>query len=503
MTDPKKQLIELLKKVDPSSINAGSRQQSQTLSQLLKLLAEEQLTEQAASALPSPKTSEEKDPLTQLPNRVFFEQYVIQAIHRSTRHKKPFALVFIDIDHFKTINDLHGHHAGDALLKKIAERLVQSIRKSDLLCRLAGDEFCLLVEELEKPESILKVIDAIKKRLSDPFEINDLCLEVTCSIGISLYPQDGKTFEELLHFADLAMYEAKRNGRNSVSVFTPEVVDKMRQLSSQQKRLTAALKFNQLKFQYQPELELKTGNICAVRQVATLPDSDMTDELSLKNAAAQGKKTSVLNTELIRAACLQRQTWQSHLEHIPRLVVPLFKELLCSPRCVELVRDQLSRFEVDGTSLEFEINEQDLNHECDHGLENINHLGLLGCKISLINFGIGPASLKLLSSGNIYKIKVDGTLISDIVHSAQSRLIMETLIELCLKLKIRVVALDVHQLEQVRLLESLKCDGIRGQYFSPLLNEDEFSSVLNRYNAQENCRDLLVNNNYRLHSAAI
>jgi EAL domain-containing protein (putative c-di-GMP-specific phosphodiesterase class I) len=231
-----------------------------------------------------------------------------------------------------------------------------------------------------------------------------------------------------------------------------------------------------------------------------LPNSEMDNEHSLKTAAIQGKQTSKLNTELIRAACEQHKTWRSHLQHIPRLVVPLYKELLCSPQCHSLVRDYLNRFQIEGTSLEFEINEQDLNHDCDHGLETLNYLHLLGCKISLINFGIGPSSLKLLSSGNIYKIKVDGTLTADIVNSQQSRLVMEAIIELCVKFNIRVVALDIQQLEQVRLLESLNCDGIRGDYLSPLLDKNECSTVLINFNSQQNCKDQLINNQYRLHT---
>ena len=435
------------------------------------------------------QTLTQRDPLTELPNRLFFSEYVDQAIKRAARHNKPFALVFIDIDHFKTINDTHGHQIGDSILIELAQRIGHSIRESDVLCRLAGDEFCLLVEELDKTDAILRVIDSIRHQLSRPFEHNDLSLIITTSIGVSIYPEDGNNFKDLLHFADLAMYEAKRNGRNSVSIFTPEIAENIRQLNGQQKKLKTALQFNQIKNFVQPELEFGSGAICAIRQIASVPVPGLDSERALLQTAERGNKTALLNIELIRSACEQHRQWQKSFRYIPRLVIPLYQEFLCSARCASVVRELVDRYSLKGSSLEFEVNETDLNSQCDYGHESLKKLYYLGCKISLINFGIGPSSLRLLSSGYIQKIKIDGTLINSIETDKQSRLMMEAIISICRKFKIRVVALDVSSVSQVKLLETLKCDGIRGDFLSPPVTCEEFTDVLATYNRQNKSHD--------------
>ncbi len=497
MLNNNKKILKLIKQLDPALVAKSLSGNSVSLVRLVELLAQQVIDHKQSNA--TLESQPPLDPLTQLPNRSYFNQCVEQAINRALRHKKPFALVFIDIDHFKAINDTHGHKVGDQLLQELAQRILQTIRKSDVLCRLAGDEFCVLVEELEQSDAILKVINAIRRKIGLPFDVDDLSLIVTCSIGVSVYPDDGQCFQDLLHFADLAMYEAKRSGRNSVSLFTPEIANKVRQLTSHQKRLKSALEFSQFEYWFQPELELSSGNICAVRQVATLPAPGLGCENSVLDVAQQGKKVTMLNIELIRAACEQFRRWESTLQYIPRIVIPLYKDLLCSPRCHCIVKDIINRFNICGSSIEFEVSELDLSNDCEHGVETVKQLHSMGCKISLINFGIGPASLRLLSSGHIYKIKIDNTLISDITQSKQSRQVMEAIIELCLKFNIRVVALDVTNLEQVNLLESLRCDGIRGEFLSPLFMEEEFTKVLTNYNSQQSVElDTFQEKKYRI-----
>ncbi|WP_144391447.1 putative bifunctional diguanylate cyclase/phosphodiesterase [Pleionea sediminis] len=424
------------------------------------------------------------DPLTGLPNRNFFHYYVEQAIKRTSRRNKSFALVFIDIDHFKSINDSHGHKTGDQILKQVAKRIDLATRDSDLFCRLSGDEFCLLVEELEQTNAILGIVDSIRGVLNRPFQCEELSLLITCSIGVSIYPDDGKSFQDLLHFADMAMYEAKRSGRNSVSVFTPEIAEKVQLLNTQQKHLNHMLHLRKLEKRIQPELELKSGKICALRQIAYINFPGLETEASLLEAAEAGRKVSMLNMELIRSAVEQYSIWSKHFTVVPQIVVPLYRDLLCSSRCSLAVEDLTKRYNIPPNCIEFEINESDFNYEQEKGYKTLDQLASMGCIISLINVGIGPLSLHLLSSGKIAKIKVDATLIHELEDSEQSRLLMEAIVEICQKFGIRVVGLDVTSTEQLKVLEQLECNGIRGEVLSTPVSSSDFDNVLRNYNRQ-------------------
>ncbi len=418
------------------------------------------------------------DPLTQLPNRAFFNQLVEQAIHRSERNNACFALIFIDIDHFKSINDTHGHRTGDRLLKELSQRISKSIRQSDLLCRLAGDEFCLMVEGVSKVDAIMRVVDALKRNMTPSFEFDDTTIQVTTSIGVSMFPNDGKTFTDLLHFADLAMYEAKRSGRNTVKIFSPEISEHIHKLSKQQHTLKDALQSQSLEFWFQPELKLRTGRICSVRQYASLSSSGLESETALLETARRAKQILVFNLELFRSACQHIQDWKDHYKHVPRIIIPLFRELIASPNCYSLIRDILTKAGIDGNTIELEIDEQEFDIYNTAAVKNISRLYMLGFKISLINFGIGAASHALLTSGEISTIKVNSTLINHLESGQTSTVMLESIIKLCNKFNIQVFALDVSSLFQIKLLEQLKCDGIRGNYFSPAISIDEFEKLL-------------------------
>ncbi len=489
----KNKILELVNQLDPELVNRSVTGNQVDLYNLLQDVTQEYLKLIDKTAVPPHSEGEaivyetkapHYDPLTELPNRNFFHYYVEQAIKRASRQHKNFALVFIDIDHFKTINDSHGHKTGDQILKQVAERISLAIRDSDLFCRLSGDEFCLLVEDLDQTNAILGIIDSIRHKLNLPFQCDDLSLLITCSIGVSIYPDDGSSFQDLLHFADMAMYEAKRSGRNSVSVFTPEIAEKVQFLNTQQKQLSSALHLHKLESRIQPELTLNTGNICALRQISFINSPGLETESSLFQAAQCGRKVSMLNIELIRIALEQYQNWQQNHAHVPQIVVPLYRDLLCSSRCVLVVEDLTSKYQLPGSALEFEINEIDLMHDCEKGFFTLQKLADLGCKISLINVGIGPLSLHLLSSGIINKIKVDGTLVHNIEEDAQSRLMMEAITSICRKLHIRVVGLDVSSTAQLKLLEHYKCDGIRGEILNSPITTEDFNSVLENFNRQ-------------------
>ncbi|MCO7223913.1 bifunctional diguanylate cyclase/phosphodiesterase [Pleionea sp. CnH1-48] len=425
------------------------------------------------------------DPLTQLPNRDFLAQMVVQSINRAQRHKTQFALIFIDIDHFKTINDTHGHSTGDALLKALTERITHSLRQCDLLCRLAGDEFCLIAEDIEHPNAIFRILNSIRQSVTEPFVLKELTLTITLSMGVSLYPTDGENFDELLHFADLAMYEAKRAGRNCSQIFTPEIAQQLHKMSEQQQALTESLCMNQLQFHFHPELNLGSGDVCAVRQIGSLPKVELATEAALYETAKRSHQLSRLNIELIKCAFGQLKHWQSLATNVPRIVIPLYKDLLCSDYCTALITELLTTHDLQGAMLEFEIEENDLYAMNDIGYQTLSKLHDMGCKVSLINFGIGPSSFQLLSSGKIHKIKIDSSLVAELKKDNGCHLMMDAIIQLTGKLNIKTVALDVTSINQVRLLKNLNCDGIRGEFYCAPLTSEQFEKTLMNLDRQK------------------
>ncbi|NVJ61441.1 MAG: diguanylate cyclase [Gammaproteobacteria bacterium] len=482
----KSNLRDLIGRLDPSLIERSKSGKKIKLSALFEAVAKEYLqlnqkvsTDQQANSL---DIAQQLDPLTRLPNRNFFTTYVQQAIKRAQRSKKPFALVFIDVDHFKQINDNHGHRIGDQVLQEISARIQSSIRDTDLLCRLAGDEFCLLIEELDIKKDILRVVEAVKNKLAMPMQLKDESLTVTSSLGVSLYPDNGNSFEQLLHFADLAMYEAKRDGRNSVRLFTEELSEKIETVRNHQSKLNQAIRSNHFNYLIQPELELHGNNISAIRQHIQLLEEPQLSEPEILDLARRSSRVTHVGRTWIAGGCQQIAIWQQHFTQIPRLALPLYREMLATVQTANLIAEQLNKYRIDGNQLEFEIDESELLKSEDQGYQLLKEICMMGCKISLINFEVGPSSLKLLSSGFIEKIKMGGELIDSIAENDQSRLLMEALVEVCNKFSINTVALNVHNVKQVNVLTDLGCGGIRGNYVSAPIFADEFTQLLDAFN---------------------
>ncbi|MEE4246366.1 MAG: diguanylate cyclase, partial [Kangiellaceae bacterium] len=344
-----------------------------------------------------PKSSGDIDPLTRLPNRLSFKRHVEQAIKRASRHSQPFAIVFIDIDHFKAINDTHGHQVGDKLLKVLSQRILSSIRQTDTLCRLAGDEFCLLVEELESIDAILKVIETIRTNISKPFEFDDLSLIVTCSIGVSTHPDDALDYNDLLHFADCAMYEAKHSGRNSVSLFSPELSEKIKRVTHQRKTLSDAIANSEYQTQLQPELNLANGELSAVRLITNLSSPMLDNEKDILKTAARSKNLPQLNLEIVKNACELMTQWQSDYQNLPTLIIPLFREFALSPRCAATVEGIIAKYPISGSSIEFEFDGLSTTGDFTSITPNLAKLHKLGCRISIINLPISSDTLPLIS----------------------------------------------------------------------------------------------------------
>ncbi|NVK87611.1 MAG: diguanylate cyclase [Gammaproteobacteria bacterium] len=480
MQDSQK-IKQLVRRIDPdllAQVREGSRLH---LSKLFQKLAEEHIARQKHPPLCSEQLQHQRDPLTHLPNRELLAILVEQAIHRSQRHQIPFAFVFIDIDHFKAINDAHGHDVGDQVLIMVSQRITAVIRSMDILARLSGDEFCLVVEELENEQAIEQVLYTLQEALKQPLEIGDLTLNVTVSIGVSLYPLNGNSYKALLKSADLAMYDAKHHGRDRVHIFSADFNQKINQLKQQQKQLRQDIENNTFETTYDVEVELNSDRVCAVKLHLTTTNLPDISAEKLEKIAERGQLQAKLNQHMISTACQKIAHWQTQTTAaVPRVILPLLKPLLTSNHGVNFIRDQINLHRISGEQLEFEVAEKTLLTSPDAN-KAIARLHMMGCRISLINFGIGPSSLQLLCSGQIQKIKVDSALLNNLNDDQQSRTLLDAIISLAHKFSIRVVAIDVDDNQLVRLLYALKCDGVRGQYSGANLSE---LALLKRLNLQ-------------------
>jgi|GEM_PF-5567958 len=468
---------QLVQQLEPEMIDQARSGSRVHLSKLFQSLAEAYIARaEPAKSLHSPLELN-RDPLTQLPNRELFAYHVEQAILRAQRHQTAFALVFIDIDHFKGINDNHGHEVGDAVLSTLANRIKSAIRSVDILARLSGDEFCLLVEELDGQKSIEKVIKAIRCALDPNIKINELSLQVTISIGVSVYPLNGTNFKQLLKFADLAMYDAKQKGRNQASVYSEDINSKINLLRQNQQRLNLALQLHTLQTSFDVETELVSDRICGIRQTVFLNDKATLNFDKILDIAKRSNSLAALNQEMFYLAADYAQQWLAKLVEPPRIIIPILKPLLLTQHGIDFIRDEINKRSLSGNLFEFEVSEKDLLTSPDAS-KYLTRLHMLGCKISLINFGIGPSALTWLSSGNIHKIKVDKTLTANIENNQQARILMQAIIDIAHQFSIRVVAIDIETDQQAQLLYSLKCDGVRGKYSGSQLTAEHVSSLL-------------------------
>jgi diguanylate cyclase (GGDEF)-like protein len=420
------------------------------------------------------------DALTELPNRALLRDRLLVALASARRHHEKVALLFLDLDHFKTINDSLGHSIGDLLLKEVAERLKKWTRAPDTVARLGGDEFLVLMTGISQTADALVVAERIVKSMSAEFVIEGQSLNVTCSLGISIFPDNGADIEALFKNADLAMYSAKEHGRNTIRVFTQEMNVQAMERMTLESSLRLAVERNELYLVYQPQEDLATGEIIGCEALLRWkhPDLGLVSPCKFIPVAESSGLILPIGEWVLRTACAQARQWQD--QGLPALPVAVNVSAVQFRQkgFLRLVEAVLSETGLSPQYLELELTESLILSNANVVLSMLQQLKQMGVRLSIDDFGTGYSSLSYLKQFPVYKLKIDGSFVRDVSVDVDDAAIITSILSMAKNLGLKVVAECVENEEQVSFLRAQKCDEIQGYYFSEPLPGDELAAKL-------------------------
>ena len=420
------------------------------------------------------------DALTNLPNRVLFNQSLDRALALAKRHSRRLAVLFIDLDRFKLINDTLGHDQGDNLLIEIARRLTGNLRASDTVARLGGDEFVVLVEEITDPAYIIDVAQKLVQALSEPIMLSGHEYRVTASIGISSYPDDAEDIATLLKNADIAMYRAKEQGRNNFQFYSARMNVHSVERLTMESGLRRALERDELVLHYQPKIDLRTSKVTGVEALVRWqhPQHGLVPPAKFISVAEETGLIVPIGQWVLQSACLTHRAWSAAgLPHL-RMAVNLSARQLLHMDLVREVGNVLSRTGCEPGCLELEITESMVMQNPARAVELIRELKGLGIAISIDDFGTGYSSLAYLKRFPIDSLKIDRSFIHDLPRDPGNMAITRAVIGMAHSLKLTVIAEGVETREQLDFLRGHNCDQMQGFYFSRPVPAAELAALL-------------------------
>lgn len=420
------------------------------------------------------------DALTDLPNRAFLTERLTRSLERARREEYQVAVLFLDLDRFKNINDALGHEAGDSLLKMVAGRLASCIRGGDTLARLGGDEFVVLVEKFENTTYLETIAARILHAVSEPFRIDGSEHYLGVSIGIGVYPNDGENGMALLRSADSAMYFAKESGRNHYQFFSEELNRRGQRRYFIEKYLRHALARNEFEIHYQPKVELKTGNIVGAEALLRWrnPDAGWVLPTEFIPIAEETGLIVPIGQWVLEEACRQAVKWRTELTPGLRIAVNLSPRQFQDEKLVVAVTDILHRTAMPAHALELEITEGLLMGDTDKLMLVFDALTDLGVRFSVDDFGTGYSSLSYLQRFPVGNLKIDQSFISGIPGNRDSVALTLAIIAMARALHMSVTAEGVEQQSQVEFLKHAGCHEMQGFYFSKPVSAAEFEALL-------------------------
>ena len=419
------------------------------------------------------------DVLTGLPNRALIFEYAGHLLAAANRKHSRGALLFIDLDRFKPVNDLYGHEIGDRLLREVSKRLTACVRHEDVIGRIGGDEFVIVLPYLGKGHSAPTVAEHVLDAMLRPFQIGELDLSISASIGISLYPQHGTDVDTLLHAADLAMYHAKETGRGSYHVYTPDLITRTNTSSSIEARLKDGLTNSRFVLLYQPVINVDTGKLIGAEALLRLPASESDDletvspERFIPVAESAGMIAQIgdwVATEI----CRQQSEWRRL--GLPPVVIAMnvsplqFRQRGFVSRLLDIVHSA----NIEPGTLQIEINESAVMESVDDAIETLNAIRDAGISIALDDFGTGYSSLSYLSHLPLDKLKVDQSIVHQLIANKSSQAITEVIIALGKMLSLDIVGEGIESLQELDYLRLHGCHLAQGNFFSQPLPAAEF-----------------------------
>jgi diguanylate cyclase (GGDEF)-like protein/PAS domain S-box-containing protein len=420
------------------------------------------------------------DFLSGLPNRILLNDRIDQAIASASRYMKKLAVLFLDLDGFKHINDSLGHPTGDKLLQSIAKRLIECVRGSDTVSRQGGDEFVVLLLDVEQPEDAAQTSRKILQALAEVHPIDRHDLHVTASIGVSVYPDDGLDAETLIKNADTAMYQAKENGRQSYQFFRAAMNIRAVERQSIEESLRRALERHEFALHYQPKINLRNGEITGAEALIrwTHPIRGPIAPSRFIPVAEECGLILPIGDWVLREACKQARTWMDAGLPLATIAVNISAMAFWQESFLESVFATLKETRLDPTCLELELTESVLMKHAESTKSILESLRAEGVQVALDDFGMGYSSLSYLTKFPVDALKIDQSFIRQITTTPSETTIVTAVISMGRSLKLRVVAEGVETQEELAFLQAHQCDEAQGYYFSRPLAARQFVQLL-------------------------
>jgi diguanylate cyclase (GGDEF)-like protein/PAS domain S-box-containing protein len=420
------------------------------------------------------------DYLTDLPNRVLLAERLGHCVSLAERHSRRLAVLFVDLDHFKDINDSLGHSVGDELLKEVARRLRLCVRRSDTVSRQGGDEFVILLSELEHPQDAGTTAEKMRVAVSAPYFISNHRLHVGASIGISVYPNDGPDAETLIRSADMAMYHAKESGRNNCQFFESEMNVRVVQRQAMVEALDDALARNEFVLRYQPIVDLRTAQVTGAEALIRWnhPQRGLIAPADFIWIAEESGLIEPIGQWVLREACLQARAWVQPGRPFNTISVNVSAREFNSRTFLDKVRAILDSSGMDPSHLEIELTETSVMRDVTATSHVLEALSTQGVRFAMDDFGTGYSSLNHLMLFPINTLKIDKCFVQDVLTNAHAANIVSAIVGLSHSLNLTVVGEGVESADQLRFLQTRGCDAAQGHYLYQPMTGQEFHELL-------------------------
>jgi diguanylate cyclase (GGDEF)-like protein/PAS domain S-box-containing protein len=420
------------------------------------------------------------DLLTTLPNRAQLMAQLMVTLKEAQQHQKLLALLFIDLDRFKNINDIMGHQAGDVLLQGVAQRIEKAIRSNDMIARMGGDEFIVVLWPLGQERDALEIADRIVENLAHPWEIEDQEFHCPGSVGIALYPKNGLDATTLLKNADVAMYQAKTAGGNRAAFYNRHMSYQSSQYVTLETELHQAIEHHEFLLYYQPQVDSRSDRIIGAEALVrwNRPGGQLVSPAEFIPFAERSGLIIPIGQQVISEACRQAALWQRTGMILPIISVNLSAQEFQQPDIVERICQILAETTLPPERLELEITESAAMQRAPYTIRVLGRLRELGLSIFLDDFGTGFSSLRYLKDFPITGIKIDQSFVQAMIAEPKHRAVIKTLVDLSHNLDIALIAEGVETRDQLKGLQDLGCFYIQGYYFSRPLPSDQFTMYM-------------------------
>ncbi|MEA3242260.1 MAG: EAL domain-containing protein, partial [Pseudomonadota bacterium] len=420
------------------------------------------------------------DALTGLPNRLLFLDRLQQAIKKAHREDNQLAVLFVDLDRFKQINDSLGHAMGDAVLKAVARRLQGCLREDDVVARLGGDEFTIIMDALHKPQHAMVLAQKLIRSVQRPVRHDDHELYVSASVGISLYPQDGQNADVLLQNADAAMYKAKDEGRSNFQFYTADMTELAFERVLMEAHLHRALEKKQFVVYYQSQVDLLSGELTGLEALVRWqhPELGLLSPTKFISLAEDTGLILPLGKWVLQTACRQIAAWHKADLYPGRIAVNLTGNQLKNDKVLPTIEQILEESSCQPDWLELEITESVIMEQHGRSFNILQKIKELGIELAIDDFGTGYSSLSHLKRLPVSRLKIDRSFIRDIPQDSSNKAITRAVIAMGKSMGLKVIAEGVETMAQKAFLQAEQCDEIQGYIYGPPLPAEQMTGVL-------------------------